>query len=543
MPHDSAPADIAQEFDLLHAERLVKNYGGLRAVDQFTLSIGPGELVGLIGPNGAGKTTVFNLLTGLETLDEGDIFFNGYSIAGLPAHSISHRGLSRTFQNIRLLPHLSVLENVKIAYHQHIRYHLFDTLLHTPKFRREERGIELKCREFLELFGLADDADRLAASLPYGRQRKLEIARALATESRLLLLDEPAAGMNPRETSDLMELIRDIKENFHLSILLIEHDMHLVMNICPRIIVLDAGQIIAEGKPEDIRANPAVIEAYLGEDFHKPHQTDPSDQPLSSPSISSSHSACITDHLSCSPSKSSPTPPTLRLTKVQVHYGEGLALKGVSFHVDPGEIVSILGANGAGKSTILRAISGLVPPTTGQILFENENITTAPPHAIVRKGITHCPEGRRIFSECTVIENLEMGGYTLSSPAELRRNIERVLDYFPRLRERTAQLGATLSGGEQQMLGVARALMSNPRLLLLDEPSLGLAPIIVAQLFEIIQRINRDGVTILLVEQNAYEALQLSHRAYVLEAGNIILSGPATDLMKDPRVVSAYLGI
>jgi len=267
---DAAPAvqdELAHEFALLRAEDLVKNYGGLRAVDGFSATIRPNELVGLIGPNGAGKTTVFNLLTGLERPDAGEIRLNNYVISGLAPHAISHRGLSRTFQNVRLLRNLSVLENVKIAYHQHIRYNLADSILRTRRFRREEREIERRSVEFLGIFGLADERDQPASSLPYGRQRKLEIARALATESRLLLLDEPAAGMNPRETAELMDLIREIKDRFDLSILLIEHDMKLVMNICRRIIVLDAGRIIATGRPDEIRRNPAVIEAYLGKDF------------------------------------------------------------------------------------------------------------------------------------------------------------------------------------------------------------------------------------------------------------------------------------
>jgi len=235
--------------------------------------------------------------------------------------------------------------------------------------------------------------------------------------------------------------------------------------------------------------------------------------------------------------------PMLELTDVKVRYGAVQALKGISFRVEAGEIACILGANGAGKSTILRAISGLAPLAAGQILFEGNDLARVPPHRIVAMGITHCPEGRRVFPDCTVAENLEMGGYTLPSRGRLRENLERAFEYFPRLKERRDQLGATLSGGEQQMLGVARALMSNPRLLLLDEPSLGLAPRIVAQIFEIIRRINADGVTILLVEQNAYEALQRSHRAYVIETGSILLSGEADALLKDPRVVEAYLGV
>ncbi|MBN1865922.1 ABC transporter ATP-binding protein [Candidatus Sumerlaeota bacterium] len=255
---------LREEFALLHAEGLVKSFGGLRAVDDFGISLRANELIGLIGPNGAGKTTVFNLLTGLERPDAGEIRFNNYRIDGLPAHRISHRGLARTFQNIRLLKNLNVLENVKIAYHQHIRYNLGDALLKTRRYRLEEAEIERKSVDFLGLFGLADARERLAGSLPYGLQRKLEIARALATESRVLLLDEPAAGMNPRETAELMDLVRRIQREFDLSILLIEHDMKMVMNVCQRIVVLDAGRVIARGTPDEIRTDPAVIEAYLG---------------------------------------------------------------------------------------------------------------------------------------------------------------------------------------------------------------------------------------------------------------------------------------
>jgi branched-chain amino acid transport system ATP-binding protein len=234
----------------------------------------------------------------------------------------------------------------------------------------------------------------------------------------------------------------------------------------------------------------------------------------------------------------------LELRDVQVHYEAVQALKGISLRVDAGEIVSILGANGAGKSTVLRAISGLEPLSGGSILFDGAPLAgTVRPHEIVRRGITHCPEGRHIFPECTVLENLELGGYTLGSRNQVRENIEKAFHYFPRLKERQRQLGATLSGGEQQMLGVARALMPNPRLLLLDEPSLGLAPLVVSQIFEIVRQINRDGVTILLVEQNAAEALEYSHRGYVLETGSIILSGASADLLTDPRVVEAYLGV
>ncbi len=233
----------------------------------------------------------------------------------------------------------------------------------------------------------------------------------------------------------------------------------------------------------------------------------------------------------------------LQIENIQLRYGAVQALQGVSFDVNEGEIVSILGANGAGKSTILKAISGLEPLQSGSITFDGKALHGMPAHRIVQLGVCQSPEGRRIFPDCTIEENLQMGGYTLSTKSEVRDGIERAYAHFPLLKERRKQLGSTLSGGEQQMLALARALMSRPRILLLDEPSLGLAPLIVKQIFEIIREINKEGVTILLVEQNANEALQFSDRGYVLETGRILFDGPSQELLKDPRVIEAYLGI
>ena len=233
----------------------------------------------------------------------------------------------------------------------------------------------------------------------------------------------------------------------------------------------------------------------------------------------------------------------LQIENIHLHYAAVQALQGVSFHVNQGEIVSILGANGAGKSTILKAISGLQPLQSGTITFDGKTLNGMPAHRIVQLGVCQSPEGRRIFPDCTIEENLEMGGYTLPSKSEVQKSIQRAYSHFPLLKERRKQLGSTLSGGEQQMLALARALMSKPRILLLDEPSLGLAPLIVKQIFEIIREINKQGVTILLVEQNANEALLFSDRAYILETGKILFNGPSQELRKDPRVIEAYLGI
>ena len=254
---------------LLEVKNLTKNYGGLIAVNDFELSLEKNELVGLIGPNGAGKTTVFNMLTGVHPPTAGTIVLRhdevySHSLVGKKPYDIAKLGLARTFQNIRLFSNLTVLDNIKIAMHNRMQYTIAEGLIRLPRYWKEEASSTEESLELLDVFDMKDSAYVLAKNLPYGQQRKLEIARALATEPTVLLLDEPAAGMNPNETKGLMETIKFIRDKFDMTILLIEHDMHLVMGICERIIVIDYGKIIAKGKPEEIKSNPDVIKAYLG---------------------------------------------------------------------------------------------------------------------------------------------------------------------------------------------------------------------------------------------------------------------------------------
>ena len=251
---------------ILKTEKLGMAFGGLKAVNDFNIEIRQGELVGLIGPNGSGKTTVFNLLTGFHIPVEGEIYLMGKRITGMKTHKIIAQGVARTFQNIRLFGDMTVIDNVRTAFTKDIKYNLFDVMLRTPKYFRIEQEITDKAMNCLRIVRLDDKANYKANSLPYGQQRKLEIARALATDMKLLLLDEPAAGMNPTETAELVECINDIREQLNIAIFLIEHDMSLVMKICERIQVINFGNTIAHGYPNEIAHNPDVIEAYLGEE-------------------------------------------------------------------------------------------------------------------------------------------------------------------------------------------------------------------------------------------------------------------------------------
>ena len=254
-----------QGESVLKAVNLGIAFGGLKAVQHFNVDIKEGELVGLIGPNGAGKTTVFNLLTGVYKPTEGEFFLRGQKLNGRKTHEIVAAGVARTFQNIRLFKNMTVLQNVLISFTPKVKYSLIDAFFRSGRYYAAENEIYEKAMDLLRVFNLQDKADWVAANLPYGQQRKLEIARALATDMKMLLLDEPAAGMNPTETAELLECINIIRSRFNIAILLIEHDMSLVMNICERIVVIDYGEVIAEGKPEEIAHNPKVIAAYLGE--------------------------------------------------------------------------------------------------------------------------------------------------------------------------------------------------------------------------------------------------------------------------------------
>ncbi|NLV71758.1 MAG: ATP-binding cassette domain-containing protein [Actinobacteria bacterium] len=507
---------------LLEVEDLSVHFGGLKAVDEVSLQVRAGEIVALIGPNGAGKTTLFNAVSRLQRLTGGSVRFAGEDVSRMSAANTARLGMARTFQNLRIYVNMSVLENVLVGCHYRERSGLWSGGLGLPRQRREEKASRERAMQALAMVGLEDSAHLPAASLPYGSQRLVEIARALASNPRLLLLDEPAAGMNDAERAYLVRQIRNINAS-GTTVLLVEHDIELVMGISERVYVLDYGELIAEGRPEEVQKNQAVIEAYLGVEHEQ------------------GSDLCQTRDLV---SGECPEPEDMLVVEdLSTSYGTIQALRGVSLTVPQGQVVAVLGANGAGKSTLLHTISGLLRANSGSVVYKGIDVTKLAPDKIAARGVCQVPEGRRLFRDLSVEDNLIVGSSGRKDwRGTLKDDLAYVYELFPVLGERRKQPAGTLSGGEQQMLAIGRALVGRPKLLLLDEPSMGLAPLMVERIFESLAKLNKEGLTMLMVEQSAEMALALAHRAVILQNGSVIISGLAEALRSDERVRASYLG-
>ena len=474
---------------ILEISKISKRFGGLQAVDQISFSVAQGEVVGLIGPNGSGKSTTLSLIMGVVRPDTGSITFQGHEIAGHPTHAIAKRGMAMVFQHSRPLHRQTVLENIKLALLPDTIFQLFTG-----------RQIEEKARSAARRVGLEGVLDQRPDSLPFADLRRLELAKALAADPAVLLLDEPFAGLAPSETREFSELIVAMRDAGQ-AIVLVDHNVKAVSGLVDRIVAMDAGQKIAEGTPEQVTSDEKVREVYFGKSLDTVEEArDRSHQ--------------ISEHR------------LLNVDIKSVHYGQAEALRDIQLHVDEGEFVSVVGLNGSGKTTLFNSLLGFVE-YRGDIHWDGQSLRGKKPADIATGGIALCPETRELFTHMSVLENLELGGHALDN-VDRRAQIERVFELFPRLRERAKQSAFTLSGGEQQMLTIGRALMQKPRLLLLDEPTLGLAPLIIESISDALDKLQKDsGLTVLLAEQNLTFAVQHSDRIYLIETGSLQWNGAA----------------
>jgi ABC-type branched-subunit amino acid transport system ATPase component/ABC-type branched-subunit amino acid transport system permease subunit len=494
--------------DTLEVKDLGIAFGGVRAVTDFSARMQSGQVTSIIGPNGAGKTTVLNMICGFYRPQTGSIRVGDVELAGKPAHLIARAGLARTFQTPQLFERMSVLENLLVAMQRgHLGSPLSDAANATNGAQAQT------ARALLDYVGYHGSVSRPAGDLPHIDKRLLEIARALGLRPSILMLDEPAAGLNVADKELLAKLLRRIADA-GIAVVLIEHDMSLVMGISDRIAVLDAGRCIAQGRPAVVRADQTVIAAYLGG-----AQFDVR------PRVATVASSATE---------------RLAVRGLSAGYGAASVIHALDLAVRTGEIVAVLGANGAGKSTLMRALAGLLRPISGTVQLEGAAIEALPAHAVARRGLVLVPEGRQVFPELTVVDNVRLGAYTRRDVTD--DEINAMVARFPSLERRRMSRAGLLSGGEQQMLAIARGLIARPKVLLLDEPSLGLAPALIGELYHVLAGLRDQGMTILLVDQMAALALASADRGYVIESGRVVHSGAASELRHDPALERAYLG-
>lgn len=484
-------------MSILEVSAISKRFGGLHAVRDLSFAVEPGEILGLIGPNGSGKSTALSLVMGVLRPDSGSVKLANEEIAGRKPHVVAKKGLAMVFQHSRPLRRQTVLENIELAL-------LPDTIFQLFKKREvTERAIAAAKR-----VGLADVLERYPGELPFASVRRMELAKALASGPVVVLLDEPFAGLAPSETREFAELTTSLREQ-GCAVVLVDHNVKAVAGLVDRIIAMNAGRKIAEGTPAEVTRDAKVREVYFG----RPEEGAPAPpRPLQS----------------TAPERA----PLLAVDLASVRYGQAEALRQVAFDVNEGEFVAVVGINGAGKSTLFKSILGFVG-YEGDVRWNGHSLRGWKPAAIAAAGIALCPETRELFGAMSIQENLMVGGHRLGRDA-MRQQLDQVYALFPRLAERRRQPARTLSGGEQQMLTVARALMQRPRLLILDEPTLGLAPLIVQTISETLETLQRElGMTVLLGEQNLTFALRHAQRIHLLETGNIRWHGDAAHFTEE----------
>ncbi len=517
--------------NLIEVKGVSKAYGGVKALSACDLDVREGEISGLIGPNGSGKTTLFNVVTGYERIQQGQVHFAGTEITNAPPDRVFKLGIGRTFQLTRLFMRLTVLENMLVATQRKEGW-LRGVLRLAGSASEKRRAMEL-----LDFVGITRLAHEPAGNLSYGQRKLLELASLLVADPAILLLDEPAGGVNPTLIRHLSDRIRELNRSGK-TILVVEHNMEFVMNLCSRITVLSQGSALVSGSPDDVRSNPAVLDAYLG------GEDDPSTQ------LELAEEATFPRALSISmmPVRTAPaaklgdSPALLSLRGVTAGYGGGDILKQVALDVPRGGITCVVGPNGAGKSTLMATVSGLLRPRLGEIHFENQAISGLTPKQVLARGISQIPQAHSLFTEMTVRENVEMGAFTLKDRSLVQTRLRAVEELYPIVRDRAGEKAGSLSGGQQRLVEFARCLMLDPTLIMLDEPSMGLDPQTRQMVFEMIELMNKQGKTILLVEQNARAGLKLSSHGVVLENGMVRLTGSGREVLEHPEIGALYLG-
>jgi branched-chain amino acid transport system ATP-binding protein len=484
----------------LEVRSLSKRFGGVHALDNVSFTVDRGEIFGIIGPNGAGKTTLLNIAAGVMRPTIGEVLLEGEVISGLRSPAVVRRGVARAHQVPRPFKQMTLRQHLDIA-----------ARVHRPhrRARRELVGA------VLDRTGLARHADRVAGALGLLDLKRLEIARAVAMSPRVLLLDEVAAGLVGQEITGVMELISSLQAD-GLTIVLVEHVQALIRELAARVMVLEWGRKLTEGTPAEVVADRRVIEAYLGQ---------PVEQEIEVTRKTQARSTALVE-----------------LIGVGVNYGRFPALRNCDLSIAAGEVVALVGANGAGKTTLSRAITRMVTHR-GEIRFDGADISRLNAHQRARAGIALCHEGRRLFTEQSVRDNLLTAARRAArSERTAADRIAEVLALFPELEPLLTRQAALLSGGEQQMVAIGRALALDPKLVIFDELSLGLAPRIVARLLEAIPLLKQRGIAILLIEQNVAQALTVADHVYVLDHGHVVFSGSPADVVDDPRLHAAYLG-
>ena len=526
----------------LSIESVSKSFGGNKAVNDVSLSAEAGRVTALIGANGSGKTTMLNVICGYVTPDSGTVALGEEQLVGHSPQRVARAGIGRTFQTPTVPRGVSVVDVVASGRFNTNRCGPLASILRLPKYWRSRRADREEALVLLELVGLTHLADQEASSLSLGTRRLLEVARALCGKPGLLLLDEPASGLSEAEFERLGHVIIAAADA-GATVVLIEHNFGFVSTVSEQAHVLEFGKLIASGPPGVIATNPLVIESFLGQ---APAEAEGAAG--GAPKRPSSQEAVLSgaslDLFTTRPSRSGArSDRLLEVSEAVSGYGDLQVLRGVSLALQPGKLEAILGRNGAGKTTLLNTITGQVKLWSGSVKFEGEELRRKPSYKRASNGIALVQEGKRIFRDRTIMENIELGAYSLKvSRAERRQLCEAVLASFPILKERSTEQAGGLSGGQQQMLAIAQALAARPRLLLLDEPSAGLAPAIVREVFERVKEFCDQGMTILLVEQLADQVLLIADHVTVLDNGEVVAQGEPDEFRDHRGLQKAYFG-